>query len=68
MVLSGVTSPSDLLLSGFRKEDGEECMCTSETGIGIPGLDSSFVESCQPASCLGVSVWVVFPGHFSVNH
>lgn len=59
MALSGVTCPS-CCLQDLGRRQGEECNHTSAIGSGIPGFDSSSVESCQPDSCQVVSVWV-FP-------
>lgn len=59
MALSGVTCPS-CRLQDLGRRRGEECNHTSAIGSGIPGFDSSSVESCQPDSCQVVSVWV-FP-------
>lgn len=45
-----------LLPSGLGRSQGEECNHTSAICCGIPGFDSSSVESCQPDSCPDVGV------------
>lgn len=65
MALSGVTC-SSCCLQDLGRRQGEECNRTSAIDSGIPGFDSSSVESCQPDSCPDVSVWA-FSGCVSVN-